>query len=154
MDLNCKAYATPQTTSWERPLKEARKGDWGMEMGPRCSSTHSHPCIFSSNTQRWRWRSLPDIFNQIYQILLGEVTRASLLSVSFHSIGDTDTVTARADGHRARKCFKLLPAAACVRACACQPLSVCTNHLTPLLWLHCDSNTGGALHKLLKFSSH
>lgn len=62
-----------------------------------------------------RWRSIPDIFNSIYQILFSEITHAFLLPVSVHSIGDTDTVTARVDGHPARKCFKLLPAAVCVR---------------------------------------
>lgn len=56
----------------------------------------------------------PRHFNQIYQILFSEITHAFMLPVSVHSIGDTDTVTARVDGHSARKCFKL-PAAVCVR---------------------------------------
>lgn len=37
----------------------------------------------------------------------------------------------------------------CVRACVCQPLSAYSPHVTPTTPLRCDSNTGGALHKLL-----
>lgn len=64
-----------------------------MEMGALAVA----PPIHIHTHLRWRWRSLPDIFNQIYQILFSEITHAFLLPVSVHSIGDTDTVTARVD---------------------------------------------------------
>lgn len=138
-----------KTTSWERPLKEVRKGDWDAKMVALAGAPPSHPFIFSTHA---RVMSTPDFF---IRILFGEIRHAFLLSVSFHSVGDTDTVTARVDGHRARKGFKLLPAAVCVRVLVnLYQYTPAVSNPSPHSWLHCHANTGGALHKLLKFISH